>query len=163
MAVKGADSVAGVLRRLAGIPTSAQARGARVRALKPVVEDAKTILAGNGSVITGKLRRAMGTGEKDRNTTAAGPRKGMEHTNVAHLVEFGTAAHTIAPKNAPALVYRTKDGRKVVTTQPVSHPGAKPYPFMRPAFEQNKELVIQNLGKELVGVIEKAANQGRRR
>ncbi|CAM5769799.1 hypothetical protein [Bosea minatitlanensis] len=161
MAVKGADSVAGVLRRLAGVPTSAQARGARVRALKPVVEDAKTILAGNGSVITGKLRRAMGTGEKDRNTTAAGPRKGMDHTNVAHLVEFGTLAHPIVAKNAPNLVFTAKDGRKVVTKS-VSHPGAKPYPFMRPAFERNKELVIQNLGKELVGVIEKAA-KGRER
>lgn len=144
MAVKGADSVASVLRRLAGIPTSAQARAARVRALKPVVDDAKQNLAVNGSVITGKLRRALGTGEKDRNTTAAGPRRGKEHTNVAHLVEFGTAPHA-QPRRG------------------IMHPGAKPYPFMRPAFERNKELVIQNLGKELVGVIEKAANRGRKR
>lgn len=47
---------------------------------------------------------------------------------IAHLVEFGTAPHW-------------QPRRRVM------HPGARPYPFFRPAFESTKSEVISKMGK----------------
>ena len=47
----------------------------------------------------------------------------------AHLVEFGTAAHKIRPKKQHALAFAG------VAVREVDHPGAKPHPFFRPAFD----------------------------
>lgn len=46
-----------------------------------------------------------------------------------HWVEFGTAAHKIKAKREHALSFGS------VTVSEVEHPGAKPKPFMRPAFD----------------------------
>lgn len=46
-----------------------------------------------------------------------------------HWVEFGTAAHKIKAKRDRALSFGG------VTVTEVKHPGAKPKPFMRPAFD----------------------------
>jgi HK97 gp10 family phage protein len=46
-----------------------------------------------------------------------------------HWVEFGTAAHKIRAKPNHALSFGG------VTVHEVDHPGAKPKPFMRPAFD----------------------------
>lgn len=45
---------------------------------------------------------------------------------IAHLVEYGTAPH-----------YQPRRG--------VMHPGARPYPFFRPAFESSKRTVVDRL------------------
>jgi HK97 gp10 family phage protein len=47
----------------------------------------------------------------------------------AHLVEFGTARHWIKPKNRKSLFFAG------LAKELVDHPGAKPKPFMRPAFD----------------------------
>lgn len=47
---------------------------------------------------------------------------------IAHLVEFGTAPHW-------------QPNRKIM------HPGARPYPFFRPAFEETKNEVVSDLGR----------------
>lgn len=49
---------------------------------------------------------------------------------LAHLVEFGTAPH-----------WQPKRG--------IMHPGARPFPFMRPAFEQTKNEVVDEVGKRV--------------
>jgi len=46
-----------------------------------------------------------------------------------HWVEFGTAAHKIKAKPQHALSFGG------TTVREVDHPGAKPHPFMRPAFD----------------------------
>lgn len=59
--------------------------------------------------------------------------KGARHV---HLVEFGTKPHRIAPKGAGGLLI----GGKVVGA--VDHPGAKPHPIMRPAFDSQSTPAI---------------------
>lgn len=53
-----------------------------------------------------------------------------------HWVEFGTAAHKIMPKGAGALHFGA------TTVDAVHHPGAKPHPFMRPAFDAKSTAAI---------------------
>lgn len=48
---------------------------------------------------------------------------------IAHLVEFGTAPH-----------YQPNRG--------IQHPGARPFPFMRPAFETTKQEVVETLAQQ---------------
>jgi len=47
----------------------------------------------------------------------------------AHLVEFGTARHWIKPKSRKSLFLAG------LAKELVDHPGAKPKPFMRPAYD----------------------------
>lgn len=49
---------------------------------------------------------------------------------IAHLVEFGTAPHW-------------QPRRKIM------HPGARPYPFFRPAFEETKHEVTDEIGQRV--------------
>jgi len=55
---------------------------------------------------------------------------------LAHLVEFGTAPH-----------FQPNRG--------VMHPGARPFPFLRPAFDENAQQTIVLVGQELWREIEK--------
>lgn len=130
MPVTGDKEVAALLRRIGRVPTSAQAKAARGKALRPIVDEAKRLLSAQDSVVTGALQRAIGIGEKDRNTTTAGPLKGRRHTTVAHFVEFGTRPHWQPLRNR-------------------HHPGARPKPFLRPAFELHKIQVMEILAAEI--------------
>lgn len=47
----------------------------------------------------------------------------------AHLVEFGTRPHEIKPRSSPSLFFAGLFRRLI------KHPGAKPKPFVRPAFD----------------------------
>lgn len=47
---------------------------------------------------------------------------------IAHLVEYGTAPH-------------------VQPNRGIHHPGARPYPFFRPAFEERKQEVVDTVGR----------------
>ena len=69
-------------------------------------------------------------------------------TNVEYAtnVEFGTGPHEIVAKNKKVLANKKKG---IIFGKKVKHPGSKPRPYMRPAFEKNKkrvaEFFIQNL------------------
>jgi HK97 gp10 family phage protein len=54
----------------------------------------------------------------------------------ARLVEFGTARHWIRPKNRKSLFIAG------LFKEAVDHPGAKPKPFMRPAFDNKARAAI---------------------
>lgn len=130
MPISGDKEVTALLRKISRVPTSAQAKAARAKALQPIVTAAKQLLSVQNSVVTGALQRAIGTGDKDRNTTAAGPIRGKRHATVAHFVEFGTKPHW----------------------QPLRrqhHPGARPKPFLRPAFEMHRIEVMEILAAEI--------------
>ena len=99
------------------------------KAMKPIVKDGRQLVPRR----FGLLRKSLGTVQKKYNNTGVfytivGPRTGFRDpttganpVNYAHLVEKGTAPHTI----------RTASGK---TRQ---HPGAKPRPFLRRAFDRN--------------------------
>ena len=54
----------------------------------------------------------------------------------AHLVEFGTARHWIRPKNRKSLFLAG------IFKEVIDHPGARPKPFMRPAFDGKARAAI---------------------
>ena len=99
---------------------------------------AKINLDRNGSVKTGHLRRGI--------TTNVGNMEVTVHTSnikYARLVEEGTRPHTIRAKNKKALYW--KGARHPVRS--VRHPGSKAKPYLIPAFEKEKEVLIKDLKK----------------
>ena len=99
---------------------------------------AKRNISNNGSVKTGHLRRGI--------TTDVGNMEVTVHTSnikYARGVEEGTRPHTIRAKNKKALYW--KGAKHPVKS--VRHPGSKAKPFLIPAFEKEKEVIIKDLEK----------------
>ena len=152
------DGMEGLLNRL-----RAMKQGARNKILKPAVTaGAKVILTAAKANLrahnlqgTGLLLRSLGTkvkvmrsgvvvgivgprtgykmvkgpGGKRRTVTKLGQKfaaAGQNPIYYAHLIEFGTRAHSVA---RGASLRKHKGGGKM-------HPGAKAYPFLRPAVDQ---------------------------
>lgn len=61
----------------------------------------------------------------------------------AHMVEFGTKPHLIKPQNARAL---SIGGAPLAA---VMHPGARPRPFVRPAFAHKTQEAIEAVGAQI--------------
>ena len=99
---------------------------------------AKRNISNNGSVKTGHLRHGI--------TTNVGNMEVTVHTSnikYARLVEEGTRLHTIRAKNKKALYW--KGAKHPVKS--VRHPGSKAKPYLIPAFEKEKEVLIKDLKK----------------
>ena len=99
---------------------------------------AKRNITNNGSVKTGHLRRGI--------TTDVGNMEVTVHTSnikYARGVEEGTRAHIIRAKSKKALYW--KGAKHPVKS--VRHPGSKAKPFLIPAFEKEKEVIIKDLEK----------------
>lgn len=99
---------------------------------------AKLNITNNGSVKTGHLRRGI--------TTDVGNMEVTVHTSnikYARGVEEGTRPHTIRAKNKKALYW--KGAKHPVKS--VRHPGSKAKPFLIPAFEREKEVIMKDLEK----------------
>lgn len=79
-------------------------------------------------VDSGELRRSLSVRvEADR--VLVGPT-----APYAGYVEFGTRPHEIKPKKSGGVLVFNAGGQKVYA-RVVNHPGTKPQPFVRPAFE----------------------------
>ena len=99
---------------------------------------AKRNISNNGSVKTGHLRRGI--------TTDVGNMEVTVHTSnikYARGVEEGTRPHIIRAKNKKALYWK---GAKH-PAKSVRHPGSKAKPFLIPAFEKEKEVIMKDLEK----------------
>ncbi len=99
---------------------------------------AKLNITNNGSVKTGHLRRGI--------TTDVGNMEVTVHTSnikYARGVEEGTRPHIIKAKNKKALYW--KGAKHPVKS--VRHPGSRAKPFLIPAFEKEKEVLIRDLEK----------------
>lgn len=99
--------------------------------------------------------KAGSTVTKKRVSARANGGVKVEYDNpwYAHLVEFGTARHYIKAKTAKALILR---GNKRASSgfakrwtswiiEGVDHPGARPKPFMRPAFDAKAQAAIEEM------------------
>jgi HK97 gp10 family phage protein len=92
--------------------------------------------------VSGLLAAGLKIGTKSRRGTVQSNLKAKgEHGSIAHLVEFGTAAHTITA--APGSALRLHGGRLV---QSVEHPGARAKPFMRPALDAMAQAAVMATG-----------------
>lgn len=88
-----------------------------------------------------------------------GVRVQYENPFYAHFVEFGTQAHRIGVKYAKALVLRPNAratagvaGRWVragMLAKGVSHPGARPKPFLRPAVAAKSDEAIRTVANTI--------------
>ena len=99
---------------------------------------AKRNISNNGSVKTGHLRRGI--------TTDVGNMEVTVHTSnikYARLVEEGTRPHTIRARGKKALYW--KGAKHPIKS--VNHPGSKAKPYLIPAFEKEKEVLIKDLKK----------------
>ena len=140
--VQGFQGLQRALREVAKHPTPAERKRARRVALQPIVDEARETLIANGSVESGKLSKALGVADENADLSTAGPVRGKPHANVAHLVEFGTAPH-FQPNRFGGIM----------------HPGARPKPFLRPAFETMKEEVVRKTAEEVLKDIAKAVDR----
>ena len=101
-----------------------------------IESQAKKNLASNKSVVTGHLRRSISTKMGDLEATIH-----TSNVKYAVIVEKGSKAHVIRPKNKKALYW--KGASRPVKM--VNHPGSKAKPYLIPAFESEKDKFIENL------------------
>lgn len=90
-------------------------------------------------------RRGFKSKKADQIRTRGKTAGGSSPSRYAHLVEFGTAPHIIKPNNAEALAILSSG--KVVDE--VNHPGSRPHPFLRPAFEMNRTAAFTVMSRTL--------------
>ena len=104
----------------------------------------------SGAIQTGKLRDGIVVEAEVKNgkATVAVECTG-EHAFVAHWIEYGTAAHVIAPEVKKAL---TVNG---MLFNNVKHHGAKAKPFLRPALDAHGGEAVQAMADAVAAEIEK--------
>ena len=122
------------------IELSEKSKGNVQKAIKKsafnIESQAKKNLASNKSVVTGHLRRSIATKMGDLEATIH-----TSNVKYAIIVEKGSKAHVVRPKNKKALYWKG-------ATHPVkqvNHPGSKAKPYLEPAFESEKDKFIENL------------------
>ena len=122
------------------IKISEESKGNVQKAIKKsafnIESQAKKNLASNKSVVTGHLRRSIATKMGDLEATIH-----TSNVKYAIIVEKGSKAHVIRPKNKKALYW--KGASRPVKL--VNHPGSKAKPYLEPAFESEKDKFIENL------------------
>jgi HK97 gp10 family phage protein len=135
-------------RLLKQLPTRIEAnvlRGALRAGQKAISDRAKQNLVTNGSVDTGALRDSLRVRFARKSAKFGWLRSNLIAGNkdawYAHLVEFGSGSfytgsgesvrgpYEIKPKNRKSLLIAG------IMRETVTHPGAKPKPFMRPAVD----------------------------
>lgn len=126
-------------RALQELPAKVEAnvlRGGLRAAGKVIQEEAMARVP----VASGDLRdsiRVSARLQKKRGKVEATVKAGSKKAWYAHLVEFGTAAHFIKPKNRKSLFFAW------LAKEVVNHPGAKRKPYMRPAFDGKAQSALQ--------------------
>ena len=101
-----------------------------------IQRNAMSNLASNGSVKTGHLRRSISVDMGNLEATIH-----TSNVKYAVMVEKGTKAHIIKPKNKKALYWKG-------TSHPVkqvNHPGSKAKPYLIPAFEKEIPYFVEKL------------------
>ena len=105
-------------------------RGALRAGQKVVAKQAMSAI----HTVSGELANSVRISTSARGSTVkAAVKVGNTKAFYAHMVEFGTAAHLIEPKNGTALLLGGKEYSHL------DHPGAQKRPFMRPALDAESE------------------------
>lgn len=145
--VTGYRETARAIRRLSQFPRGKIGKASR-KALQPMLAKSKANLRSNKSYRRGVLYRSMAIRRLKATTSLsewviAATGRGV---SIAHLVEAGTAPH-----------WQPKRGRM--------HPGARPKPFLEPAYfehdEQAVKIMIKELGAGLISYANAIAYRGR--
>ena len=98
----------------------------------------------------GELKRSIRvTMRASKSTVRAQLKAGNKVAWYAHLVEFGTARHWIKPKSRKSLFVAG------LFKEVIDHPGARPKPFMRPAFDSKWRAAIDAMAEYIRGRLPK--------
>lgn len=117
-----------------------------------VQNEARAVRPGRFKNQTGNLRRSILKGKVRWDYGEVGTNE-----KYAAPVEFGTRPHTIYPKNRRFLAFKSKSGGMIFARK-VNHPGSKPYPFMRPAFERNQGKITNIFGSVGLRIVQSLAD-----
>lgn len=123
--------------------------GAMVKATTLVQEEAKRVKNGSFQNRTGNLRRSI-----TRRVDSLSRGRVFTDSSYAPVVEEGSRPHTILPSKKRMLAFKING--KMVFARKVNHPGSRPYPFMRPALEQNVRQIgdfYDQVAKEVVSIM----------
>jgi hypothetical protein len=145
--VYGIRELALAFRRVGLQPMGPERRAAREYALEPVLDAARQNLMLNDSVETEALMESLAVGPHAEREAASvvGPRKGKfkkgrTPASYSHLVEFSVAPH-----------WQPRRRRM--------HPGHPGYPFLRPAWDENKDEVTKRYFAKMTMAIEALARR----
>ena len=77
---------------------------------------------------------------------------------IGHLMEKGTKSHIVRAKGR--VMVGRKDG--IIYGRVVRNPGARPIPWLAPAWEKEKRPAVDKFGQFIVEEIDKAVAKGKR-
>lgn len=131
----GANVIADEARRLVPVNTGQLRESIRVSVRPfPGGKLVATVKAGGRFKVYASGKAIKGAAYK---TAGAGGKPAYHAPFYAHFVEFGTARHWIKPKSRKSLFIAG------LLKELVDHPGARPKPFMRPAFDTKARAAIE--------------------
>ena len=140
--IEGVEKVVSELKRR-GINVQ---RGLEVIAQAGAVIIERQAASNAGGAIGGEMMHATTARTQQAVEVSVGPSK---EAWFAHFVEFGTKAHSVAPKKKKAMQigdnFRTR----------ASHPGTTERPFLRPAVDQRQAEAKDAMGKKVGELIER--------
>ena len=111
-------------------------------ALRAGMNTVKPVAQGMIHNVSGDLSRGLKVGTRARGRRIiARLRATGRHRFIAHLVEFGTGAHTIIARIRRALSFGGVAVRKI------EHPGSRAKPFMRPALDTQATSAMIAVGR----------------
>lgn len=140
-------------------------------ALRAGASEYKRMVQANVPVVHGVLRKSVRVTTRLKNgTVTASVKIGNGMAYYAHMVEYGTKPHLISvQENEKAINYRLSRKRGQLTRvsmrtinrnvlqignhfvgPTVSHPGADPHPFVRPAFDEGVNPVLEAVKKKII-------------
>lgn len=158
-------------RRLAKLDRKMQTRLMRNALGKParaIVKDARALVPTDTVLLKKSLgSRIVVRAQKKQAFAVMGPRKGFEKTKAAQKLQSkhsGAKAKRRATYYAHLVEFGTKPHKQrfiplaggVIRLAGDLHPGARPRPFLRPAFDKNKQRATPMIAAELRKGIESA-------
>ena len=148
----GIEELSQVLDALAGDKkfSNKVVRGILNKAAKPIIQKAQELAPEEDGDLKKSIGAIPGRGRGKGEQVYVGPRRGGRFKGYAgHLVEYGTAPHIIRAKAAGGQLHL----RGNVFAEEVQHPGAAAKPFMRPAFDAEKDEAISIIKDECKNII----------
>jgi HK97 gp10 family phage protein len=146
--IEGLTELAGQLEKLKKTAQGAEVRAALLDGAN-LISDAAKARAPVAPYATNYRGRAIAPGGLKRSLSAAAGRQFKNFLQAyaytlknaaphAHLVEFGTKAHTVTPKDKKFLMFGNLFERFAKKAQ---HPGSRPIPFFRDAIRAQRNAV----------------------
>lgn len=139
MAEIAVSGLADLKKALEQLPAKIEAnimRGAMRAGSKVLADKAKA----QAPVDSGDLQRSIKVSTRSRRgEIKATVRAGDKQAYYAHMVEFGTARHMIPKATTGRRSKQVVMAFGGTVTSQIDHPGAKPKPFMRPAFDNHAQ------------------------